>query len=442
MLTIPGIRKLKPKKVRRFIHDGAGLYLVIQPKTGSKSWVSIWREPADARGHRKAGKLHLGSYTATEVAGNPVIGSPLTPLQARTLHIAEQRKRKSGVDIVAVRRQEKIKRQLVAADAERAIFPKAVADYITFKKNKGARTADRIGTALGVAKDGTMIKNGLAYRWRDRRVDSITRNDIQATAREAYQTGIPGIGSKGGKSEARERRILDALGGLYRWLSKARNGGYPNPVIGIERPGWNKGKRTLTDAEIIKLWQATEAYTPFNRIVRALLLTGQRLSEVSRMHAGELAGDLWTIPEERVKNKQEHKVPLSPAVRDLLKVNTALIFEGKLPGRPFSGFSKSKALLDAELKFDKPWKLHDLRRTFVTQMNEKGIASPWIIEAVVNHISGHKAGVAGVYNHADYAEPKRVALNAWADHVLALVSPKAVARAGKAKVVRFKKAAA
>ena len=50
------------------------------------------------------------------------------------------------------------------------------------------------------------------------------------------------------------------------------------------------------------------------------------------------------------------------------------------------------------------WALHDLRRTVVTGMNELGIA-PHVVEAVVNHVSGRaKAGVAGVYNRATYAD--------------------------------------
>ena len=64
-----------------------------------------------------------------------------------------------------------------------------------------------------------------------------------------------------------------------------------------------------------------------------------------------------------------------------------------------------------------PWTLHDLRRTVVTGMNELGIP-PHVVEAVVNHISGRaKAGVAGVYNRATYAEEKRAALQTWADHL-------------------------
>ena len=45
---------------------------------------------------------------------------------------------------------------------------------------------------------------------------------------------------------------------------------------------------------------------------------------------------------------------------------------------------------------------------------------PHVIEAVLNHISGHKAGVAGVYNRASYANEKRQALDLWGEHVAAL----------------------
>ena len=37
----------------------------------------------------------------------------------------------------------------------------------------------------------------------------------------------------------------------------------------------------------------------------------------------------------------------------------------------------------------------------------------------VNHISGSRAGIAGVYQRHDWAAEKRAALDAWAAHVLA-----------------------
>ena len=67
----------------------------------------------------------------------------------------------------------------------------------------------------------------------------------------------------------------------------------------------------------------------------------------------------------------------------------------------------------------KPWTLHDLRRTTATRMADLGIA-PHIVEAILNHHSGHRRGVAGVYNRSSYEKEVRAALAMWADHVAAL----------------------
>ena len=67
------------------------------------------------------------------------------------------------------------------------------------------------------------------------------------------------------------------------------------------------------------------------------------------------------------------------------------------------------------------WTIHDLRRSFVTHVSEHGFAPPHVVEAIVNHISGAKAGVAGVYNRAAYLAEKRQALELWGAHCAALV---------------------
>lgn len=82
----------------------------------------------------------------------------------------------------------------------------------------------------------------------------------------------------------------------------------------------------------------------------------------------------------------------------------------------------------------KDWTLHDLRRTAATRMADLGV-QPHVIEAVLNHVSGHKAGVAGIYNRSTYAAEKRAALNLWANHLRV-----AVAKAEGANVTRLKRA--
>ncbi|MEM9628322.1 MAG: hypothetical protein AAGA21_18970 [Pseudomonadota bacterium] len=109
--------------------------------------------------------------------------------------------------------------------------------------------------------------------------------------------------------------------------------------------------------------------------------------------------------------------------------------------RSVSGFSKAKRSLDGIISnadFEsshkinrsdsldsklEPWVLHDLRRTAVTGMADLGV-QPHVIEAVVNHVSGHGAGVAGIYNRASYAVEKKVALERWSDHIINLIGEK------------------
>ena len=136
----------------------------------------------------------------------------------------------------------------------------------------------------------------------------------------------------------------------------------------------------------------------------------------------DLDAEVFTMSAERTKNKRSHSVPLSMQALDILRTtpmraNRDLLFgEGK---GSFSGWSRSKQRLDQRSGVG-DWTLHDLRRSAVTGMAELG-CQPHVIEAVVNHVSGHKAGVAGIYNRATYAAEKRVALQMWADHHLSVV---------------------
>jgi hypothetical protein len=70
------------------------------------------------------------------------------------------------------------------------------------------------------------------------------------------------------------------------------------------------------------------------------------------------------------------------------------------------------------------WAVHDIRRTVATRMADIGI-QPHIIEAVLNHQSGHKRGPAGTYNRSIYAAEVKSALERWAAHVEALVAGRA-----------------
>jgi integrase len=235
-----------------------------------------------------------------------------------------------------------------------------------------------------------------------------------------------------------QARAYAALSDFFGWALGTKCAIEANPLATMNKPEGGKARdRVLKADELAAIWNACED-DDFGRIVRLLILTLQRRNEVGEMERIELDldGAMWTIAAARAKNNRAHDVPLAPLAIELIEAAPAREGEGgKL--RPqifgqgaggFSGWSKAKIALDARIteardgKALDPWTLHDLRRTGATMMAETLGTAPHIIEAILNHVSGHKAGVAGIYNRATYATEKKAVLLTWADHVRALAS--------------------
>ena len=124
-------------------------------------------------------------------------------------------------------------------------------------------------------------------------------------------------------------------------------------------------------------------------------------------------------PGRPTKNGRAHIVPLSAPVQELLHTVPRagdLVFPG-LKG-PFNGWARAKAALDAESGVT-GWRLHDLRRTVATGLQRLGVRLE-VTEQVLNHVSGSRAGIVGVYQRHDFATEKRAALEAWGKHVQAI----------------------
>jgi integrase len=205
-----------------------------------------------------------------------------------------------------------------------------------------------------------------------------------------------------------------------------------NPVTGTGKANEGNGRdRVLTEPELGALLRAL-GKDDFSDIVRLLMLTGQRREEIGGLRWSEidrsLGREMIVLGPERTKNKRLHELPLSRQAmaiierRDLRLANRIANRGQPSPdrdefvwGRRFTAWSKSKEILDRRLN-GMAWRLHDLRRSAATHMAELGVL-PHIIEAVLNHVSGHKSGVAGIYNRARYQNDMRAALQAWADYV-------------------------
>jgi len=217
-------------------------------------------------------------------------------------------------------------------------------------------------------------------------------------------------------------RARSALSALFAWALTVGLAEH-NPVIGSHAPGSVEPRdRVLTDAELANIWRAC-GDDDFGHIVKLLVLTGARRIEIGGMCWSELDLDagVWTLPGERAKNHRTHKLPLPALAWDIIgqtpqRTDRDHLF-GDRAAAGFTGWQRAKIALDARLSGSvEPWNLHDLRRTVATRMADIGV-QPHIIEAVLNHASGHKAGVAGIYNRSSYQNEVRAALALWADHV-------------------------
>jgi integrase len=197
-----------------------------------------------------------------------------------------------------------------------------------------------------------------------------------------------------------------------------------NPVDKTNKNEETSSDRTLTAKELKAIWSKLPD-SDYGRIVKLLTLTCQRRDEIGSLEWTEVNFDKKQIelPANRTKNHRAHIVPLAAPALAILKSidhdgDDKFVF-GRYKG-PFSGWSKAKEELNEQLDIS-PWILHDLRRTGSTGMGEFCGVMPHVVEAVLNHVSGSKVGVAGVYNKAMYLDDKRDALNKYAEYVLSIV---------------------
>jgi integrase len=239
------------------------------------------------------------------------------------------------------------------------------------------------------------------------------------------------------KGPAARNRVRSSLSAFFTWAVKE---GLldANPVTGTAKADEGGAReRVLTQAELAEVWAALPQ-DHFGDIVRLLILTAQRREEIGALGWSEvdLTRGLIALPPERTKNRRLHELPLSPQAREIierqLRRNSRDLIFGLGEGG-FSGWSGCKERLDqailtkrketnAKAKLMPDWRLHDLRRTAATGMAELGVL-PHIVETILNHVSGHKAGIAGIYNRARYEVEMREALVKWANYVEAIASP-------------------
>lgn len=276
------------------------------------------------------------------------------------------------------------------------------------------------------------INNVFIPRWGNRPVHEITRADIVKVLDEYSDR------------PARRKEIHSLLRKFFNWATDRQDIDV-SPLAGMKAPkAVPSRRRVLSDEEVVALWRATEnSGWPWGPFVRMLILTMQRRQEVAEMDWSEidLTARRWTLPADRAKNDQEHVIPLTSLALAELQLlgpkRKGLVFT-TTGTTPVSGFFKGRVALHKDMiaylrakqveeggdpgEVEVPnWRLHDIRRTGATHLQSLRVPVE-VTESVLNHISGTRAGVAGIYNRYKYDDEKRTALDAWDEKLQSLLS--------------------
>lgn len=227
---------------------------------------------------------------------------------------------------------------------------------------------------------------------------------------------------------ATANRTRASLGAFCTWAIRA--GLIETSPVAFTNKAVENGPRdrTMTDAELVMIWQALDELgdDPYSAAVKLLILFGLRRGEVGGLLWSEIdfEAGLITVSARRTKNGKPHLVPMSAPVRALLEAQPRRVDRDRVFADVTWAYSKTKLdrriaeIAGAPLA---PWVIHDLRRTFSTKLHDELGVLPHVVETLLGH-TGHQGGVAGVYNKALYLPECSRALDRWADHVLALVT--------------------
>ena len=253
----------------------------------------------------------------------------------------------------------------------------------------------------------------------------------------------------------RPNRVFELVRAIFRWAI-GRDMIVINPTAGLQRPIKKEKprERELSPDEIRTLWLALQRAPrsrerwrhqlgdfPMRRgtalTMMLALATAQRIGEVSGITLTELdltpTAPVWKIPGARTKNGEAHRVPLSDlALRVIGEARTLAgdsmwLFPNPSKDGPVHPHAATRALERARSKIGlDDFRVHDLRRTAATKMEELGVP-PHVISHVLNHVSVNKSTITKrVYSRYTYEREKREALDAWSARLEDIVSGKNV----------------
>lgn len=423
VLTDRFLKALKPASAgKRFIvWDAVQPHLGVRVTDhGQRSFVVVMRRAGEQRPTRH----FLGSYPAISIADarlkTPKIisaflnGEDPKEQERQRLH---ESKTKDGIKFgVAI--EDFILRHVVKQKSKRSVT-------LTIRRELQGLRLQRV-KVNGVWQD--KWQNGPNPRWRDMPLVKIKRGDVVALLEEIADGG----------SRFQARKVFAILSKFFKWaILRDTYGIETNPTASINSidilGSFKSRSRVLSDKEIQRVWKAAKRMSyPFGTLVQMLMLTGQRLRELSEAAWCELDGNFLVIPEHRMKAKIDHSVPITSRSQEILaklpkfqstdRKKRHYLFTTTSGERPLGGFSKYKKQLDVLINKDgnaeiPAWTLHDLRRTVRTRLSALKVP-PHIAELVIGH---KQTGIHAVYDLHSYDDEKRAALTLWEAMLMELV---------------------
>jgi integrase len=328
------------------------------------------------------------------------------------------------------------------AEAARKIAEK---HHAAIKDGRNPATEKAVRTAQATNTFGELVDQYMEFKQGTLRPRSLVevKRHLKVCAKPLHKLPVVSIDKTivarlikdlaGGRGVVTANRARASLSALFTWAMKETDFAEQNPVINTHKAGKETSRdRLLENAEIKIIWNAL-ADDDYGAIIKLLLLTAQRLNEIAGLRWGEIdfARNRIALPGVRTKNGVAHHIPMSGTVRAMLEAQKAKRIDGQelvfvRGDRAFSAWTHGRSTLDARILEATGaalphWTPHDLRRTAATRMGEDLQVQPHVVEAVLNHVSGHKGGVAGIYNLASYMKEKTAAMTLWANHVAAIV---------------------
>lgn len=396
MLTDRKIANAKAQEKRYEIADendhGRGTLLVRVTPAGGKTFVFryYWQG--------KVKRFTLGEY------GN--LPGQLTLAQARARAAELVGKLEQGTDPV----EEEVRKRSEAANAPTVTA--LAAEYL----EKWAKARKR-----SWKEDERILKRDVLPAWGTKKARDVTRRDVVLL--------LDSIVDRGAQIAA--NRTLALIRKMFNF-GVSRSILEFNPCTGVQAPSPERQKdRVLSDEEIVRFWHALETASMSQTaklVLRTMLVTGQRLGEVTQLRREQLDGDWWTIPASVAKNGKAHRVPLSPLALSLLTecepiAGARYMFTSPKTKpddeRPMSTTALSHAIRNSmEHLGIAPFTPHDLRRTAATHIGMLGF-NRLVISKILNHSEG---SVTAVYDRHTYDPEKREALHAWSAKLEQLLS--------------------